>query len=237
MWPRLTTGIISKGAGTAGGGPAAKPGDVAERTHGLHRCPAEFGRPGARGKGNSMIPADFDHCFDALGLPRNATRARVRARYRRLLFIHHPDRNGDDQAARHRFEEITNAYRTLDSVFARFGTDHPLGRCRQCGDLEELFRAPEGDGLCRVCATDRRGRRGLPAPSVIVISCGASILGLMAAATLLILGLAAGRWTYVTASLIFDGLALGWLMVLCLSIRYTATREERQRSARAVPDR
>lgn len=180
-----------------------------------------------------MIPADFDDCFDALGLPRNATRARVRARYRRLLFLHHPDRNRDDQAARRRFKEVTDAYRTLDSVFARFGAGHPIGRCRQCGDLAELFRVPEGDGLCRVCATDRRGRRGLPAPQVAVISGGASIIGLIAAAILLILGLAGRRWTYVTASLVCDGLALAWLMVLCFSIRYTATREERRRSARA----
>ena len=179
-----------------------------------------------------MIPPDFDECFEALGLEPRVSLAAVRARYRRLVFRHHPDRTNDDAYARHRFQQVTHAYKTLTEAYAKCNPTHPFGRCQRCSEADDLFRAPDGNYYCHRCSTDRRGRRGLPQPPVLVATCSGVMVALAAAAVLLVQGVRTGAWGYLAASLASTGVALVWLMVLCLTIRYTVLSRQRRRVAR-----
>lgn len=70
---------------------------------------------------------DGESHYDALGLARGCTAEQVRAAYRRLALIHHPDRGGD----RARFESICEAYRVLSDEVLRAEYDdlHPQDGC------------------------------------------------------------------------------------------------------------
>ena len=48
--------------------------------------------------------------YETLGVSRSATDAELRAAYRRLVQLHHPDHNGGSAASARRFEEIQEAY-------------------------------------------------------------------------------------------------------------------------------
>ena len=48
--------------------------------------------------------------YDALGVRANASDAELRAAYRRLVQLHHPDHNGGSAESARRFEEIQDAY-------------------------------------------------------------------------------------------------------------------------------
>jgi len=179
-----------------------------------------------------MLPADFDEHFQVLGLKPDATFEMVRGRARRLLFVHHPDRNADDAFARFQYARVATAYRALCDAFARHGQDHPLGRCHGCGDLDRLYRGNDGNHYCLVCASDARGRRALPAPPVTIVWCVGPAVALLAALALLFHGLLTGSVRALGWSTASAGAVLVWLLLLCLSIRYTVSREERHRLAR-----
>jgi hypothetical protein len=179
-----------------------------------------------------MIPADFDEHFQALGLKPEAGYETVRARARRLLFLHHPDRNADDAFARFQYARVAHAYRTLCDAFARHGRDHPRGRCHGCGELDRLYRGIDGNHYCLVCASDARGRRALPAPPIAMVWCVGPALMLLAAVVLLFHGLLTGSVRALGGSVVSAGVVLLWLLLLCLRIRYTVSRDERSRLAR-----
>ncbi|MFP3701988.1 DnaJ domain-containing protein, partial [Burkholderia sp. SIMBA_013] len=42
---------------------------------------------------------------------------RIKARYRELVKIHHPDANGGDKAAEEKLKEINQAYNTLKACY------------------------------------------------------------------------------------------------------------------------
>ena len=48
--------------------------------------------------------------YETLGVARSATDAEVRAAYRRLVQLHHPDHNGGSVEAARRFEAVQEAY-------------------------------------------------------------------------------------------------------------------------------
>src|SRR5947209_2054758 len=48
--------------------------------------------------------------YQTLGVPPNATDADVRAAYRRLVQLHHPDHNAGSPESARRFEEVQEAY-------------------------------------------------------------------------------------------------------------------------------
>jgi curved DNA-binding protein CbpA len=56
---------------------------------------------------HSMAPADP---YRTLGVKRTATEAELRAAYRRLVQLHHPDHNGGSAESARRFEEVQEAY-------------------------------------------------------------------------------------------------------------------------------
>ena len=179
-----------------------------------------------------MISSDFDRCFEVLRLDPRASLDTVRARYRRLLFLHHPDRRGDDAYNRHQFAQVTQAYRALVEAFARHGQSHPHGRCRACNEWADIFRAPDGNFYCERCATGLGGRRALPAPPVTMATCG-GVMALLAVASIL---LCAGTVVSVIAAIGLASAAMIWLLVVCLRLQYTITAREREH-ARAEKSR
>jgi len=51
--------------------------------------------------------------LETLGLPETATRDAIRARYKDLVKLHHPDANGGDRSSEGRLQEIIQAYKLL----------------------------------------------------------------------------------------------------------------------------
>ncbi len=64
--------------------------------------------------------------YEVLEVNKNATADEIKKAYRRLAMQHHPDRNGDDKEAEHRFKQINEAYDVLKdeqkrAAYDRFG--------------------------------------------------------------------------------------------------------------------
>jgi len=51
--------------------------------------------------------------METLGLGANATGADIKARYKELVKLHHPDANGGDRSSEDRFRDVLQAYRVL----------------------------------------------------------------------------------------------------------------------------
>lgn len=58
-----------------------------------------------------------DDALELLGLTPPVNFARIKARYRELVKIHHPDANGGDKAAEERLKHINQAYTTLKACY------------------------------------------------------------------------------------------------------------------------
>ncbi len=100
--------------------------------------------------------------YDDMGLPPSATDDEIRARYRELAMVAHPDRGGDPVV----FRLLTEAYDVLGDPTARRAYDAELAG-RAAGPGPAVDRRPEGDGPGpsspeRWAATDYRDgpRRG-----------------------------------------------------------------------------
>jgi hypothetical protein len=61
----------------------------------------------------SQTTATDDKALAVLGLAPTATRAEIKARYKRLVKRYHPDANGGDRQAEERLKVINQAYSTL----------------------------------------------------------------------------------------------------------------------------
>jgi molecular chaperone DnaJ len=66
-----------------------------------------------------------DH-YEVLGVDRNASADEIKAAFRKLAILHHPDRNPDDPQAALRFKEINGSYQVLSdpqrrAMYDRFG--------------------------------------------------------------------------------------------------------------------
>jgi molecular chaperone DnaJ len=59
-----------------------------------------------------MASSQRDH-YEVLGVGRNATPEEIKAAFRRLASVHHPDKNPNDPQAAARFKEINAAYQVL----------------------------------------------------------------------------------------------------------------------------
>jgi hypothetical protein len=64
--------------------------------------------------------------YDALGVSRAASDADVRAAYRKLVKLHHPDHNNGSEESERRFEEVQDAYARVLAL--RKGGARPDGR-------------------------------------------------------------------------------------------------------------
>ena len=51
--------------------------------------------------------------LDALGLPEGADRVQIKARFKELVKLHHPDANGGDKRSENKLREIIQAYNYL----------------------------------------------------------------------------------------------------------------------------
>ena len=72
--------------------------------------------------------------YEILGVPRTATAAQIKRRYRQLVREHHPDVAQDKAAAKTTFIEITEAYQTLSNADRRLIYDASLDA--------EMFKIP-----------------------------------------------------------------------------------------------
>lgn len=100
--------------------------------------------------------------YEVLELLPNATEEEIRAAFRRLAALHHPDRHQSSPSAQERFKEINGAYQTLidpvkRSRYDRFGAAG-LGASASTSDagfeatISDLLRAvgiKRGDGTVR----------------------------------------------------------------------------------------
>lgn len=64
--------------------------------------------------------------YEVLGLPRSCTQEEIKAAFRKLAGVHHPDKNPGDETASQRFKELNTAYQLLSdpnkrAMFDRFG--------------------------------------------------------------------------------------------------------------------
>ncbi|AFY70236.1 heat shock protein DnaJ domain protein [Thalassoporum mexicanum PCC 7367] len=64
--------------------------------------------------------------YQILELASSASAEQIKSAYRRLARKYHPDLNGDDQVARDRFEQVTQAYRILAEPASRSDYDRHL---------------------------------------------------------------------------------------------------------------
>jgi curved DNA-binding protein CbpA len=62
------------------------------------------------------MPAYAGDPYATLGVTRSASDAEVRAAYRRLVQLHHPDHNGGSAESAQRFEEVQEAYAEVRRV-------------------------------------------------------------------------------------------------------------------------
>lgn len=107
------------------------------------------------------MPTMASAVYATLGVPPTATVTEIRAAYRRLAMLHHPDRNAADPRAADRFKVILRAYRVALAAAANGGTappERPAGprpdrfACGQCGDS---FPFAEPCPRCDVPTWDR----------------------------------------------------------------------------------
>jgi curved DNA-binding protein CbpA len=74
-----------------------------------------------------MAPAKRDP-YKTLEVSPSASEAEVRAAYRRLVQLHHPDHNGGSPEAARRFEEVQEAYAEVRRLRGRTSSTQPPPR-------------------------------------------------------------------------------------------------------------
>jgi len=168
--------------------------------------------------------------FEALELAPTADRGKVRAAFRRLAFAYHPDRNRGNPRSVERFQRLTRAYEVLESMFvleAEDGTsgDASPGECEYCGTYTILSKAMDGARCCSECLILARGHRRLPAPAVVVVSCGITIVILTLAVAFLVMAVVRHPG-YGLAALVAGLLSNLSLAVTCLTVVYTARPDD-----------
>lgn len=107
--------------------------------------------------------------FEILGVSAHATRHELRAAFRRLALLHHPDRNRHDAGAAERFKRILRAYRAALHA-PRAGGPRPAPPpagprpdrygCASCGDT---FPFPLECPRCGIALHDRQAGEAAPA--------------------------------------------------------------------------
>lgn len=79
-----------------------------------------------RREGRCLVLAAERCLYQTLGLPRNATKAEVKAAYRRLARQHHPDArpSGGGSSGSEAFQAISQAFEVLSDDVRRLAYDH-----------------------------------------------------------------------------------------------------------------
>lgn len=68
--------------------------------------------------------------YGRLGVSHHATLAEIKAAYRKLAKLHHPDANPGDQGAEQRFKQIVEAYEILSDEEKRKAYDERSGQAK-----------------------------------------------------------------------------------------------------------
>jgi DnaJ-like protein len=105
--------------------------------------------------------------YRTLGVAASATDAELRAAYRRLVQLHHPDHNGGSQESARRFEEVQEAYAEARRLRAAGGSQGAGGsaaggsRARAGGGRPRPGPAPSGDPKldARIAAMEQELKR------------------------------------------------------------------------------
>lgn len=82
--------------------------------------------------------------FEKLGLPETATPDEVKAKWRELCMIHHPDRGGNPCE----FDEIRRAYKV---AFAEASAPKPCGACGGTGKVKQMHGWSSVEMPCPAC--------------------------------------------------------------------------------------
>jgi len=82
--------------------------------------------------------------FEKLGLHDTATPDEVKAKWRELCMIHHPDRGGNPVE----FDEIRRAYK---AAYAEASEPKPCGTCNGVGKIKQTSGWSSIDMPCQAC--------------------------------------------------------------------------------------
>lgn len=88
---------------------------------GAGRAGLRHARPAARGR--PCYVAGVRDPYEVLGVPRDASEADIRAAFRKVAALHHPDKNPDDPHAHARFTEANAAHQILSDPQKRAAWD------------------------------------------------------------------------------------------------------------------
>lgn len=93
--------------------------------------------------------------YAALGVSRGAEESQIKRAYRKLALKYHPDKNPNDERAKKKFTEISQAYEVLSdkekrSIYDRYGEDgvkqHEQSGGRGGGGAQDIFSQFFGGG-------------------------------------------------------------------------------------------
>ncbi|MBP2292257.1 J domain-containing protein [Azospirillum rugosum] len=93
------------------------------RDRAMHGFSFEFGREAGKGQSEEQkqrrqaARTAEEEALVVLNLSPPVDFPRIKARYRELVKIHHPDANGGDKAAEEKLKEINQAYNTLKACY------------------------------------------------------------------------------------------------------------------------
>ena len=86
-------------------------GEIGDKFGGFRASQSEESdTSGPHGKNSDTLEV---RAFRILGLDPSASLSELKARYKELVMVHHPDRNGGDKKAEERLKDINDAYSTL----------------------------------------------------------------------------------------------------------------------------
>lgn len=92
-------------------------------------------------------PSSLPNYYETLGIDEKANDDEIKKAFRKLSFIHHPDKNGNTDESTRRFQNINAAYETLSDgnkrkeydMMRRFGGGVPMGVGPNPEDILNMF--------------------------------------------------------------------------------------------------
>ncbi len=176
------------------------------------------------GSGSPTRGMTPDEAYAALGLAPAAPPKQIRAAYRRLAFEYHPDRNSNDAESLRRFTRIAAAYATLNRKLDLDEIHDEVGLCSRCGQYAALLAGIDRNLYCYRCLTSIFRPPRLPAPPIIVATCGVTIVMLLIGSVMLGLFWMTRGVAYAAAAFACGAAALVSLAVTAVTIGYTIRR-------------
>ena len=168
-------------------------------------------------------------CLRVLGLGPGASAHQIKRAYRRLALRYHPDRHwspaaGSDALLRCQtmFRQVTGAYAILESDLRREPASRRVRPCARCGDVEPVLAGLDDNSYCRTCLLRAEGKRSLPAPATVMVSCTMTLVGLLASAGLLTAWVATGWRPCWWLAVGIWAAAMSAMIAVCLAVGYAA---------------